>query len=148
MRFGDNGKFSVTTPKVEEGDAEILDDLFPNAKIIPLSEVLATVNYATRYLDDFVHFQPKYQKKRPENALFFAGITAYGCNLGIPTMTRVATPMSETELENTVNWYFDLANIDKANDAIVDFIAGMELPQLYNNIRINCILRAMGKSST
>lgn len=135
MRFRDNGKFSVTTPKVEEADAEILDDLFPNAKIIPLSEVLATVNYATRYLDDFIHFQPKYQKKRPENALFFAGITAYGCNLGIPTMTRVATPMSETELENTVNWYFDLANIDKANDAIVDFLAGMELPQLYKQYK-------------
>ncbi len=88
MRFRDNGKFSVTTPKVEEADTEILDDLFPNAKIIPLSEVLAMVNNATRYLDDFIHLQPKYQKKRPKNALFFAGITVYGSNLGIPTMTN------------------------------------------------------------
>lgn len=56
---------------------------------------------------------------------------AYGCNVGIPTMTKVAMPMSEAELENTINVYFSLENIDKANDRIVEFTQKLELPQIY-----------------
>lgn len=131
IRFRDNGKFSVTTPKVDKESAEKLVAWFPSTKIIPLSEVLATVNRMTGYLDELVHIQPKYPKKRPRNALFYAGMMAYGCNVGIPTMTKVATPMSEVELENTVNAYFSLENIDKANDRIVEFTESLELPQIY-----------------
>lgn len=135
MRFRENGKFSVTTPKVDKEATEKLVDWFPNTKIIPLSEVLATVNRLTGYLDELVHIQPKYHKTRPRNALFYAGIMAYGCNVGIPTMTKVATPMSEVELENTVNAYFSLANVDKANDLIVEFTESLELPQIYKRHR-------------
>ncbi|MEM6699300.1 MAG: transposase, partial [Bacteroidota bacterium] len=131
MRFQEQGKFSVTTPKVDKEVTEKLVDWFPNTQIIPLSEVLATVNRLTGYLDELVHIQPKYIKNRPQNALFYAGIMAYGCNVGIQTMTKVATPMSEVELENTVNAYFSLANVDKANDLIVAFTEKLELPQIY-----------------
>ena len=131
MRFKDNGNFSVATPKVDKPKKEKLVDVFPNAKIIPLSEILSTVHHVTKYLNDFIHVQPKYPKQRPANSLFYAGITAYGCNLGIPTMTKVATPMTEAELENTVNSYFSLSNINNANDTIVNFMANLELPQLY-----------------
>ena len=131
MRFRAHGKFSVTTPKVDKEEAEKLMDWFPNTKIIPLSEVLATINARTAYLNELVHLQPKYHKNRPHNALFYAGIMAYGCNVGIPTMTKVATPMSEVALENTVNAYFSLANVDKANDLIVEFTESLELPQIY-----------------
>lgn len=130
-RFKENGQYSVATPKVDKAKAEKLADVFPNAKIIPLSEILATVHRVTGYMNDFIHLQPKYPKSRPDNSLFYAGITAYGCNLGIPTMTKVATPMTESELENTVNAYFSLDNINKANDTIVNFMDKMELPQLY-----------------
>lgn len=78
LRFRENGKFIITTPKSEQSEAGGLTDLFPKAKIIPLSEVLATVQHLTGYLGNFVHFQPKYQKKRPDTALFYAGITALG----------------------------------------------------------------------
>ena len=135
MRFKENGAFSVATPSVDKPKTQKLADIFPDAKIIPLSEILATVHHTTGYLNDFIHFQPKYPKERPNNPLFYAGITAYGCNLGIPTMTKVATPMTEAELENTVNAYFSLTNIDKANDAIVNFMAKMELPQLYKRYK-------------
>jgi len=135
MRFKENGNFSVATLSVDKPKEQKLADIFPDAKIIPLSEILATVNHTTGYLNDFIHFQSKYPKERPNNPLFYAGITAYGCNLGIPTMTKVATPMTEAELENTVNAYFSLANIDKANDTIVNFMAKMELPQLYKRYK-------------
>jgi len=131
VRFRDNGKFSVSTPKVDKEATEKLVDWFPSTQIIPLSEVLATINKLTGCLNEFVHIQPKYSKNRPRNALFFAGIMAYGCNVGIPTMTKVATPMSEAELENTINAYFSLANIDKANDLIIAFTEHLELPKIY-----------------
>ena len=135
MRFRENGKFIITTPKSEQTQSDKLTDLFPNAKIIPLSEVLATIQQLTNYLGHFIHFQPKHQKKSPDTALFYAGITALGCNLGIPTMAKVAMPMSERALENTVNWYFNLTNIDKANEAIVKYTAGLELPQIYQQFK-------------
>lgn len=135
MRFRENGKFIITTPKTEQVQMDKLEDLFPNAKIIPLSEVLATVQQCTNYLSHFVHLQPKYQKSWPDTSLFYAGITALGCNLGIPTMAKVAMPMSERALENTVNWYFNLTNIDKANLAIVKYTASLELPKIYQQFK-------------
>jgi len=135
MRFRENGKFSVTTPKVDKEAAEKLVDWFPSTQIIPLTEVLATVNRLTGYLSELTHIQPKYPKHRPRNALFYAGIMAYGCNVGIATMTKVATPMSEVELENTVNAYFRLVNVDKANDIIVEFTESLELPQIYKRYK-------------
>jgi len=131
MRFREDGKFSVTTPKVDKESTEKLVDWFPSTQIIPLSEVLATINRLTGYLNELVHIQPKHVKNRPRNALFYAGIMAYGCNVGIPTMTKVATPMSEVELENTINAYFSLENVDKANDLIIEFMESLELPQIY-----------------
>lgn len=135
MRFRENGKFIITTPKAEQVQTDRLEDLFPNTKIIPLSEVLATVQQFTNYLSHFVHFQSKHQKPSPDTALFYAGITALGCNLGIPTMAKVAMPMSERTLENTVNWYFNLTNIDKANEAIIKYTASLELPQIYQQFK-------------
>ena len=131
MRFRGDGKFSITTPKVEQAEAEKLVDFFPNAQIIPLSQVLATIQHLTNYLDQLVHLQNKYQKTRPRHALFYAGIMAYGCNVGIPTMTKVTTPMSEAELENTCSAFFSLANVNKANDSILKFTNQLELPQIY-----------------
>ncbi|MEM9888916.1 MAG: DUF4158 domain-containing protein, partial [Bacteroidota bacterium] len=135
MRFRGDGKFSITTPKVEQAEAEKLVDFFPNAQIIPLSQVLATVQHLTNYLNQLVHLQNKYQKARPRHALFYAGIMAYGCNVGIPTMTKVTTPMSETELENTCSAYFSLANVNKANDSILKFTNQLELPQIYKRYK-------------
>jgi len=131
IRFHKDGKFRVNTPAriVEESQDDL--SLFPDRKIIPLSEILATVEKLTGYLDSFDHLQYRSRKERPDKRVFLAGITAYGCNLGVPTMTKVAFPISESELEHTVNWYFSLENIDKANDRIVNFTQNLDLPNLY-----------------
>lgn len=135
MRFHKNGKFSIKTPKIDEPaqpKTQHLYDLFPETNSVPLSEVLASVQEFTRYLEAFVPLQSKYHKQRPKNAVFYAAIMAYGCNLGIPTMTKVAKPIPQDTLEHSVNWYFDLGSVHKANDAIIDFMASLDLSSIYH----------------
>ncbi|BDS15678.1 transposase [Aureispira anguillae] len=122
-----NGKFHVKTPKIEKEEIKNALAIFPNEKIIPISEILATVNQITGYLDAFEHYHPHYRKQRPDENVFFAGIMAYGCNLGVETMAKVAHSLAALELENTVNWYFDLENIQKATDKINNFMDSLDL---------------------
>ncbi|MFK7981449.1 MAG: Tn3 family transposase, partial [Saprospiraceae bacterium] len=124
-----SGKYRIITPKVEKEEQDI--SLFPGVAAIPLSEILSTVDATTNFVDHFKHLQPLYRKKRPDKSLFFAGITAFGCNLGIPTMAKAASKVRSSQLENTTNWYFNLANINKANDAISNFTAKLPLANLY-----------------
>ena len=128
-RKGKNDKYHVVTPKVEKEEQDI--SLFPGASVITLSEVLSTVNSTCNFLDHFDHLQPMHRRKKPDKSLFFAGITAYGCNLGIPSMARSASKVRASQLENTTNWYFHLNNIVKANDAISNFTDQLPLANLY-----------------
>lgn len=122
-----NGKYHVKTPKVEKEKTKDALAVFPNEKIIPISEILATINKLTPYLDSFEHYQPYYRKERPNQNIFLAGIMAYGCNLGVDTMAKVARSVTANQLENTANWYFDLENIQKATDKINNFMNKLDL---------------------
>jgi TnpA family transposase len=46
-------------------------------------------------------------------------------------MTKAASRVRSSQLENIANWYFNLANINKANDAISNFTAKLPLANLY-----------------
>ena len=122
-----NEKYHVKTPKVEKEKTKEAGAVFPNEKIIPISEILATINQLTHYLGEFKHYQPYYRKKRPDKNVFLAGIMAYGCNLGVDTMAKVARSVTAGQLENTANWYFDLENIQKATDKINNFMNDLDL---------------------
>jgi len=120
--------YHVVTPKVEKDAQDV--SLFPSQSYIPISQILSTVNDATNFLDCFKHLQIAYRKKRPSNSIFYAGITAFGCNLGIPAMAKAAASISPNQLENVVNWYFNLTDINKANTAIVNFTNKLPLANL------------------
>jgi hypothetical protein len=72
-----NGSFHVGTPKKEEVECLSLGAFFPDKKYISLLEMLATVDHATNFLDEFEHWQVKYQRARPARKILFAGII--GC---------------------------------------------------------------------
>jgi len=129
FRKGKNGKYHIATPKVEKEESDLI--IFPSEASIPLSEVLATVDRATNFLDYFRHLQPTYRREKPRKAVFFAGITAYGCNLGIPAMVRSTSQSYARQLENTANWYFSLDNINRVNDAITKFTDQLPLANMY-----------------
>lgn len=128
FRKSKKNNYHVVTPKVEKESQDV--SLFPSQSYIPISEVLSTVNDATNFLDFFQHLQPAYRKERPPKSVFFAGITAFGCNLGIPAMNKAAAPISHNQLENMVNWFFNVTDINKANTVIVNFTTKLPLANL------------------
>ena len=129
-----SGRYHVKTPQVAEHPQEV--SLLPGESCIPLTQILATVHQATGFLDVLIHHQPHYRKKRPENRIFLAAITAFGCNLGLPAMAKAALlgaegPLSTAaQLANAVHGYFALDNIERACNQIIDFTQQLDLAKL------------------
>jgi hypothetical protein len=111
LTFRSNGTFHVSTPKLEEVDSLSLCSIFPERKYIPLLEALATVDNATGFLEEFEHWQMKHRHPKPARKVFFAGIMAYGCDIGHRKLAQISKQINENELDNTLNWYFSLACI-------------------------------------
>ena len=131
LKIRANGSFHVKTPKLEEVESLSLGSFFPERKYIPLLEALATVDQATGFLGEFEHWQVKYQRAKPAAKIFFAGIIGYGCDIGHRKLAQISKQIDENELDNVVNWYFSLENVQGANDRIVRFMDRMDLPNLY-----------------
>jgi hypothetical protein len=62
----------VKTPKQEEVECMSLGTFFPERKYISMQEMLSTVDQATNFLDEFEHWQVKYQRTKPAKKLFLA----------------------------------------------------------------------------
>lgn len=98
-----NGTFHVKTPKQEEVECMSLGTFFPERKYISMQEMLATVDQATNFLDEFEHWQVKYQRAKPAKKLFLAGIIGFGCDIGHRKLAQISKQIDEGELDNTVN---------------------------------------------
>jgi len=126
-----NGSFHVSTPKQEDVESLSLGIFFPDRKYISMLEMLATVNHATNFLEEFEHWQVKFQRAKPAKKLFLAGIIGFGCDIGHRKLAQISRQIDEGELDNVVNWYFSLQNIQDANDRILRFMDRMNLPNIY-----------------
>jgi TnpA family transposase len=131
IKFRANRSFFVKTPKAEEEKAAPLRNFFPERKYISLLEVLSTVNKATRFLGEFMHWQHKYQRHKPADKTFFAGIIGYGCDIGEQKIAQISKQINESELENAINWFFTVPALHAANDRILSVLDKLELPNLY-----------------
>lgn len=96
-----------------------------------LIEILNTVENFTQYLSSFEHHSQKYNREKPRTSLFYAGIMSQGCNIGINKLAQTSNGIHESELDNTVNWYFSLDNVNAANDRVLSFMKKLELPVLF-----------------
>lgn len=105
------GSFHVSTPKQEEVECLSLGTFFPERKYISMLEMLATVDHATNFLDEFEHWQIKYQRARLAKKILFAGIIGYGCDIGHRKLAQISKQIDDGELDNAVNWYFSLQNV-------------------------------------
>jgi TnpA family transposase len=132
IKFQTDGTFQLSTPKAEDDDeATGLSDYFPSKHYISLLEILFTINRASGFLDAFEHLQTKYNRPKPPDRTFLAGIIGYGCNIGPKKIVKISKQIHESELENTINWYFSEDNIISANDKIVAFMSQLDLPNIY-----------------
>lgn len=131
LKFKADRDWSVSTPKQDAMLAAPLKNYFPSRQLVPLSEVLSSVNQAIPFLDEFNHWQPRRRQSKPVNQVFFAGIIGTGCELGIGKMAYISKHIGEIDLENTVNWYFSPENLQNANAKIVNFLNNLELPNFF-----------------
>jgi hypothetical protein len=113
-----------------ENDAEALQHYFPERDFVPLMEVLATVNRHTGWMEEFQHWQQRHHHRRPADRVVYAGVIGIGCTIGIRKMARISHPISESELENAVNWFFSVDNINAASDRVLQLMDRLELPKL------------------
>lgn len=77
--------------------------------------------------------QIKYQRARPAKKILFAGIVGYGCDIGHRKLAQISKQIDDGELDNAVNWYFSLQNVQGANDRILRLTNRMSLPNSYRN---------------
>ena len=105
--------------------------LFPGAGQISLHEVLHTVNAQCRFTDCLDHWNPRHRPPRPAERVFFAGVMAYGCNLGLTRMAHATKHVAQSTLENTVNWYFSLDHLRRANDAVIALTGKLPVSRLF-----------------
>lgn len=124
-----DGKPRFTEPTTEAPESPM--PLFPKEGQIPIIQVLHTVQEKCHFIDALQHFSTKNNRPKPDNSIFFAAILAYGCNIGIGAMARNAPNISANTLENTVNWYFSLENIRKANDMVISMMGKLKIGELF-----------------
>ncbi len=131
VKIGANGMFTVSTPKQEDQEIELLKPYFPEQHFVPLPEILSTVNSHTSFSDEIQHWQQRYVKGSISEKTLYAGIIGLGCAIGTPKMGRISHLINETSLQHAVNWYFTLENIQAANDRVVSFMEQMDLPNVH-----------------
>ena len=127
LKIAVNGDFTVSTPKQNDQEVEMIKPYFPEQNFVPLPEILSTVNAHTAFLNEFQHWQQRYVKGRTADKTLYAGIIGLGCAIGTPKMGRISRLINETTLQHAVNWYFTLENIQAANDRVVSTMEQLEL---------------------
>jgi len=133
VTFSAKGSFRIKTPRAEENEADPLQDVFPERQYIALAEVLATVDRYSGCLNEFRHWQQRYNRPKPARKTFIAGLAAIGCDIGMGKILKISREIDATALENTVNWYFYPEGLHAVNDRIIQFMDGLELPNVYRN---------------
>lgn len=140
VRARADGRPRFLTPAVPDGtDAPAIPrPLYPEDRFTPLHEVLHTANQHCRFTGCLEHWNPRHRQPPSAENVFFAGLMAYGCNLGLANMAHAAKHISLTTLlttlENTVNWHFSLDNLRRANDAIVALTGRLPIGRLFQRL--------------
>ena len=125
-----SGKIRVVTPKLEEVAAPAMMPYLPQRHFVPLTEILGTVNAATAFANDLSHLKRQYARQT-SRAVLFAGVIGMGCGIGLRKMARISSTISEDALDHTATWHLSYDNLLAANDRIVAFTNGLDLPEIY-----------------
>jgi len=131
LKFKEDGSFVVKTPAVDKPDIVKTSTLFDKNQYTPIIPVLEAINNAAEFVNCFKHYTIKYYKERPAAAIFFAGILALGCNIGIRKIANTSIGINESTLVTACNWYFSLDNINAANNKIISLINKLSLPNIF-----------------
>lgn len=74
-------------------------EFFPKDRVIPVFEVLSTLDKLSGFTGSLKHHQIKNVRKVPTFNVFFAGITGIGCNHGIGRISKISRHINLNELD-------------------------------------------------
>lgn len=131
LSFNADGTFKIKTPAIDKEETDPLQAHFPKRHYIPLAEILQTVDKHSNMLGAFEHWQQTHTSSSISHSALFAGIIGLGCKIGLRKMARISSHVTESELDNAVNWRFSLDNIRDANDRVLATMDKLELPNIY-----------------
>ena len=129
LRFRADGRFVVNTPALE--DEETADRIFPQRHYVPLAQILEVINSTSGMLNAFEHWQHSHVGGQVSRPTLLAGIIGLGCGIGVRKMARISSLVTESELENIVNWRFSIDNVRAANDRVLAVMDELEVSKLY-----------------
>jgi len=116
---------------VEKETPIAMPDLYPTDRVVSLYEALLTVNRSCDFLSELRPFKEENATRRPDERVFMAGLIAHGCNLTLSRVAKTSKQISQAALETTVNNYFQIENLMKANDCISAFIDKLGISALF-----------------
>jgi len=132
LSFNKNGNFIVSTPRLKKtSNKNKLSSVLAQEGVIPIAQILEKVNHATNFVRHFKHHSLKKVVMKPSPETIFAGLLSKGCNHGTIKMANISKGINKSTLNNTINWFFSLENIQEANNAIIDYVNHLALPNIY-----------------
>lgn len=140
ISFNKAGELIVDTPKVEKIETLRIAELLKQENYISILDVLETIDQLTSFSECLQHYRVVQQIKRPKPMVFYAGLMAKGCNIGLGKLASVSKGISGNTLETVVNWYFSNDHLMTANNRIIRFINKLALP--------NVMRKTLGKLHT
>lgn len=102
-----------------------------------------TFNQHCGFIDCLQHFSIKGSRTPPTEGVLFAGVLAYGCNIGITKIAYTAKNLSLSRLENAINWYFSIDNLRQAKDQILRLMVRLNL----KHVTASSVLRRLNSYS-
>tara|TARA_B100000446_G_scaffold188107_1_gene220428 strand:+ start:40561 stop:42507 length:1947 start_codon:yes stop_codon:yes gene_type:complete len=133
LQVGEKGKLKLRTPRVDNDEFGFIGDTLMQSGYIPIQNILADVNQVCDFKSCFTHYSNKHKKMKPSIEVLLAGILGKGCNLGLDKIANISKGISEDILKNTVTWFFELKNIQAANNKIVSYIDKLSLANAYRH---------------
>jgi len=131
LSVDEQGNIHVTTPAIDKDDTEYTAALLEQAGYVPILQILSDVERITQFTQCFKHHSIKHVKQRPCTEVYFAGLIGLGCNIGVRKMAQISLGIKENTLLNAVNWYFNLKNLQAANQQLVILINRLNLPTIF-----------------
>jgi TnpA family transposase len=130
ISFNKAGEIIVETPKVEKIETLRIAELLKQESYISMLDVLDIVNRLTHFSEYLQHYRVVQQINRPKPMVFYAGLMANGCNIGLGKLVSVSKGVNGNTLETVVNWYFSNDHLMAANNRIIRFINKLALPNI------------------
>ncbi|MFV9507767.1 MAG: Tn3 family transposase [Oscillochloridaceae bacterium umkhey_bin13] len=127
-RRGEHRRWTLSYPP---GSEPVNDPLFDSVPQVDLRQVLAFAQAGCEVLSAFSHVLSRYQKQRPEPAVLYACLMAWGTNMGLGRMGEISDLPTHVLMRASEN-YLRPETLRAANDLVCNAIAALPIARHYD----------------